>query len=123
MKCLNENCDNELIGRQRTYCSDACRMAQTRTNEAAKVEQTKPEHEIEDKPEQAQLEPCMRPDYVCTIPEDQRKPDVNYGPYMTASELAAAGLKANRVTKPSDEDYDGICRVYDKKAEGVGLGG
>lgn len=31
MKCMNKECDNELTGRQRTYCSDRCRKAQTRT--------------------------------------------------------------------------------------------
>ena len=40
MKCMNVECSNELTGRQKTYCSDKCRMAQSRT---AKVEQTKPE--------------------------------------------------------------------------------
>ena len=31
MKCMNEMCGNGLTGRQTTYCSDKCRMAQTRT--------------------------------------------------------------------------------------------
>lgn len=34
MQCMNENCDNELIGRQKTYCSDKCRKAQSRTDES-----------------------------------------------------------------------------------------
>lgn len=55
------------------------------------------------------VEPCMRPDYVCPIPEDRRKPGINYGLYMTALELEAAGLKANRVSVPGDADYNGIC--------------
>ena len=45
---------------------------------------------------------------ICPIPKDQRKPYINYGPYMTASELAVAGKKFNRVSKPGDADYDGI---------------
>lgn len=57
------------------------------------------------------IEPCMRPGYVCPIPEDQRKPDINYGPYMTALELEAAGLKANRVSKPGDVDYQSTTSV------------
>lgn len=42
MKCMNESCSNELSGRQKTYCSDKCRMVQTRTD---KVEQAKPEQQ------------------------------------------------------------------------------
>jgi hypothetical protein len=34
MKCMNDNCEIELVGRQKTYCSDRCRKAQTRTDEA-----------------------------------------------------------------------------------------
>lgn len=30
-KCMNKECDNELTGRQKTYCSDKCRKAQSRT--------------------------------------------------------------------------------------------
>jgi len=52
----------------------------------------------------------MRPGYICPIPEDERRPGVNYGPYMTADELAAAGLKVNRVSVPGDEDYEGVYR-------------
>ena len=33
MQCMNDKCSNELTGRQKTYCSDKCRKAQTRTNE------------------------------------------------------------------------------------------
>ena len=45
----------------------------------------------------------------CPIPEDQRKPHINYGPYMTAHQLATAGFQFNRVSKPGDADYNGIC--------------
>ena len=31
MKCLNELCSNVLTGRQRTFCSDKCRKAVSRT--------------------------------------------------------------------------------------------
>ena len=43
MKCINKGCSNELIGRQKTYCSDKCRMHQTRTGTATKPEQIKVE--------------------------------------------------------------------------------
>ena len=45
----------------------------------------------------------------CPIPEDQRKPYINYGPYMTAHQLSVADLKFNRVCVPGDADYNGIC--------------
>ncbi len=64
------------------------------------------------------VEPCMRPDYICPIPEDQHKPYINYGPYMTANELATAGLKFNRVSKPGDADYNGVCTEEWRAARG-----
>lgn len=39
MECMNENCSNELAGRQKTYCSDRCRKAQSRTE--AKPDQSR----------------------------------------------------------------------------------
>ena len=32
MKCKRDGCENELQGRQRDFCSDRCRKAQSRTN-------------------------------------------------------------------------------------------
>lgn len=39
--------------------------------------------------------------------------DMNWGDPMTVSELAAAGLKYNRVTIPGDWDYKGVCEQVD----------
>ncbi len=39
MKCMYSKCDNELIGRKKTYCSDRCRKAQSRTETGSKVGQ------------------------------------------------------------------------------------
>jgi len=49
MKCLNDNCDNVLTGRQRTFCSDKCRKAISRTNKAIEdgrqgVNSDRPDH-------------------------------------------------------------------------------
>ena len=60
--------------------------------------------------------PCAGVDSECPIPEDQRKPYINYGPYMTAHQLSTAGLKFNRVSKPGDADYNGIC-TDERRAE------
>lgn len=80
------------------------------TEQTDTLKQPSPLETVEDfTSDGAVVEPCMRPDYVCPILEDQCKPNINYGPYMTALELEAASLKANRVSKPGDEDYDGIC--------------
>ena len=49
MKCMNDQCGNELIGRQKTYCSDKCRMTQSRTDKSNKPNpNTKPEQVIID---------------------------------------------------------------------------
>ncbi len=69
------------------------------------------------------VESCMKPDYICPIPKDQRKPYINYGPYMTANELATAGLKFNRVSKPGDADYNGICIPEWRAERGRGIQG
>lgn len=115
MKCKNEACENELTGRQKTYCSDKCRKIQTRTESRTNESRTKCDElkvsEFESTVEVVEFtgqdEPCLQPGYVCPIPEDKRKPYINYGPYMTANELAAAGLRFNRVSVPGDEDYAG----------------
>ena len=40
----------------------------------------------------------------------RREPDkMNWGPWMNSQQLAAAGLKGNRVTLPGDWDYVGVC--------------
>ena len=39
MNCMNKDCDNALIGKQRTYCSDRCRKAVSRTKPDDKVGQ------------------------------------------------------------------------------------
>lgn len=39
MKCKSNSCDNVLTGRQRTFCSDKCRMSQSRTQ--SRTEQTR----------------------------------------------------------------------------------
>ncbi len=66
MKCMNEDCTVELTGRQKTYCSDKCRMGYKRANkrlqdrvqstivaepEQVESEQAKPERPYQLKPE------------------------------------------------------------------------
>lgn len=100
-------CGNEYEARRSTskYCGSKCRKLAFQNG---KVENAK-DDEAGTLTEDEYIEPCMRPNYVCPLPLDIRKSDINYGPYMTANQLAAAGLKANRVCVPGDEDYDGVC--------------
>ena len=37
MECMNDYCDNELTGRQRTFCSDKCRKQASRPKSDKKV--------------------------------------------------------------------------------------
>ena len=39
MKCMNNSCENELIGKQQTFCSDRCRKAATRTKSKVQLGQ------------------------------------------------------------------------------------
>lgn len=63
MKCMNEDCDNKLIGRQKTYCSDKCRKAQTRTLKSDKSKSnSKPEQGVtEAKLVGGYVIPCVTP--------------------------------------------------------------
>lgn len=45
---------------------------------------------------------------------ERANPDtLNTGEYMTANQLKAAGLKANRLPIPGDHDYKGVCEQVD----------
>jgi len=46
---------------------------------------------------------------------------LNWGPYMTADQLAEAGLVANRVSIPGDWDYQGLVQVHAGKGQGLGV--
>lgn len=45
-KCMNEDCSNELKGKQQRFCSDKCRKAVSRTKLLAEPGQTQPGHEV-----------------------------------------------------------------------------
>ncbi len=109
MKC--KNCDNELTGRQRNHCSDRCRKALSRTNKSdisksdTKVGQARsgvrtfPTHI-------KHLEFYLdNPDKFATRTNPEK---LNWGPYMTAEQLAESGFKANRVSIPGDWDYEKV---------------
>ncbi len=56
----------------------------------------------------------VTPDSNVTRYAERTNPDtLNYGPGMTASQLARAGLKHNRVPIPGDSDYKGVCVKVD----------
>ncbi len=46
MQCMKTGCSNPLKGRQATFCSDKCRMAQTRTEPKSNTKVTKVEHKV-----------------------------------------------------------------------------
>lgn len=116
MKC--KNCDNELVGRQKTHCSDRCRMALKRT---PKPEQVKVEHET-----RTEFTTAEKYEVLCiqnrevSLEHYQENPDMyatranpeklNWGAYMTTDQLVGAGLYANRVPIPDDWDYAGVCQ-------------
>lgn len=119
MECLRDGCQAELTGRQRAYCSDKCRKAQSRTDTThedgpGSTNADKPGHNY---PLNADTCPTLNPDtptrtnrigpdvYYWPRPNTER---LNWGEYMTAAELDQAGLKANRVTIPGDWDYVGV---------------
>ncbi len=52
MECKREGCEIELIGRKKTFCSDRCRMIETRT-------ESKLKHKLEHKLEQIDNQPTV----------------------------------------------------------------
>lgn len=63
MKCRHDSCENELIGKQRTYCSDRCRKAESRATKSDKsVTQAGRVSELE--PSRTSLERCR----YCNVP-------------------------------------------------------
>ncbi len=128
MECMNK-CGTELTGRQKRFCSDKCRMAQTRTKsnaqqagerpnankpEQAKVEQTNPNKVdlatcSDSRLEQHYAKPANfgQPDCQCQMCRTNRvngnKHTINHGAYKQSHELYEHEL--NRVTLPSDADY------------------
>ncbi len=83
MECINDQCSNVLTGRQKTYCSDKCRMQQTRTNPNTNNPNSKPEQLTAD-------EIAKR---GCGAPE----PTIKLEDQPTIHELAAA----NQINQPN----------------------
>lgn len=107
MKCKHDKCSNELTGRQKRYCSDRCRVSQTRTDLAAKPEQaglTNPN-----------IENYSQSDCKCQMCRSSAnngyKHTINHGDYKPAVELADKEL--NRVSLPGDPDYQDCCIKVD----------
>lgn len=111
-------CNEDLTGKQ-VYCSDRCRMAWNREQEATRTE-PEPQSEQIAKPntvesEQNQPEQPKRTasyqDYIDNRQDyaGRAKPDkLNWGPYLPAEDLDQLGVIANRVPIPGDWDYVGV---------------
>lgn len=108
MKCMNNNCDNDLTGKQRAYCSDRCRKAVSRTKldetdaQVGQVSGLEPSRTSSEMPANYGLEDCD-----CQMCRANRltgnKKIVNHGEYKPIAELADNEI--NRVTLPGDVDY------------------
>jgi len=133
MQCMNEKCDNELSGRQRSFCSDRCRKAVSRTNTSGEPGQTVnpdkvgqgvqfreecvtcenmvDENGVAACEERVSYQPALcSPDRYASRTNPEK---LNWGEVMSSAELANAGLKANRVPIPGDFDYEGVCEMVD----------
>ena len=103
---MNTECNNELTGKQRTFCSDRCRKAATRTNRAVQPGQMSDLSDLE--PTRTNLEQCRYCDaplpplakprrwpgacYECAI-KQPRRPSVE-----ALGELVYAGSEYKDIT-------------------------
>lgn len=85
MKVCKRDGCNNEVSNKATWCSDKCRKAASRTKTPDKTE------------------------------VGQVKSDTVTEPYLTADQLAEAGLDYNRVPVPGDPDYTGVCKQVDGK--------
>ncbi len=114
--CKNAGCTTGLTGRQKTFCSNKCRMASTRANKT-------PEDSLgssnSNEIVHATLEHYRANSDLYIERTDPDK--LNWGKYMTYHQLQEAGLKANRVSIPGDWDFidkaANPCRVHEFKEE------
>ncbi len=103
-QCKREGCDKELVNPRAMFCGDACRMAHARAAKKSPEQSdpnTAPEHnrvasleDYHDNPKDYALRGCAEL--------------LNWGPWMSESELLAARLSANRVSIPGDWDYEKV---------------
>lgn len=105
--CKNETCCNLPRGSS-AYCSDSCKTIynrnKSRNNTAVTVTTV------------TSLTAEVLVEEAIALDSDVQRTNptlINYGPRMTAYELERAGLKANRVPIPGDDDYSGVCEQVD----------
>jgi hypothetical protein len=109
-KCKRIGC-NEAVSGKSLYCSGACKTAHNRHSNKPEPTQIEPTHvEIAtDTPQPTQ--PTQAPILAARTNPDR----LNYGDHMSSEQLADAGLAANRIPIPGDDDYDGCCTLIDGK--------
>lgn len=126
-QCKREGCDKELVNPRATFCGDACRMAHARAAKKLPEQSdpnTAPEHNRVTPVETTVMpgEGVARafhdiPLRVASLEDYHDNPKdyalrgcaelLNWGPWMSESELLAARLSGNRVSIAGDWDYDG----------------
>lgn len=104
-ECKREGCDKELLNERAVFCGDACRMAFNRSIKKL------PEH---DSPEQT--DPNTEPERVASLEDYQVNGKdyavracaelLNWGGWLSESDLVLARLSGNRVPIPGDWDYE-----------------
>jgi len=103
--CKRDGCTNEVSAKA-TWCSDACRMAATRTKKDEQPEQCSTSSEPE-QPEQ--LEIVASEEHYLANPDMYAKRNnpygMNWGKPMGVKTLHRHGFRLNRVTIPGDWDY------------------
>ena len=86
MECMNKDCNNELTGKQTTYCSDRCRMQASRTQ---------PEHE---QPEQSKSN-TITEQQIDALPVGVVKPGRSDVAYFNTGKYRATIAKLINSTK------------------------
>lgn len=104
MQC--KQCNRETKGRSQ-YCSESCKTVYNRnkrkTEQVAGVPAGMAEAVIKARTVSLEHYHAHPELYVPRLEPDK----LNWGPWMDSDQLAAAGLKANRVSIPGDWDYTG----------------
>ena len=98
MQCMSDKCSNELAGRQKTFCSDKCRMAQSRTS---KTHEDGSGCSKSNKPEQSTSRTQSRTDKVSELQPAYQMTDFEREHYK----LKLKSGEYNPVSKPGDSHY------------------
>jgi hypothetical protein len=96
--------------RKRTLSKqDSEQMERKRTEDSEQKENEQALEKIPNsQPQQASLQHYF--DNPWMYAERQDPESLNWGGWMDSNQLQTKGFKANRVTVPSDHDYQGICQ-------------